>query len=306
MRRALLIAYHFPPAGGAGVQRAVKLARYLPRHGWAVDVLTGPQPREQRWTPLDPTLTEELEGVRIHRTNGVEPPRGGRRERWLGSQGAWARWWADAVVDAGAGPAADADVILATMSPFESAPAADRLSRRSGTPWVADLRDPWALDEMTAYVTALHRGLEARRMGAALTPAAAVVMNTPESARRTRERFPELAPRVVEAIPNGFDSADFDVPAPERDHDALRIVHTGYLHTELERGNGAAARLRRALEGSAGRVDRGARSHLVLLEALHEVAAMRPERPIELHLAGVLSDADRAAIAGSFAVHDHG
>lgn len=40
-KRALLIAYYFPPLGLGGVQRMCKLAKYLPECGYDVTVLTG-------------------------------------------------------------------------------------------------------------------------------------------------------------------------------------------------------------------------------------------------------------------------
>ncbi len=36
----LMIAYYFPPMGGAGVQRTLKFAKYLPEFGWSPHVLT--------------------------------------------------------------------------------------------------------------------------------------------------------------------------------------------------------------------------------------------------------------------------
>ena len=41
-RQLLCIAYHFPPVGGAGVQRTVKFIRYLPEFGWSSAVVAGP------------------------------------------------------------------------------------------------------------------------------------------------------------------------------------------------------------------------------------------------------------------------
>lgn len=40
MPTVLIIAYHFPPAGGAGVQRTLIYTRYLPHFGWKPVVLT--------------------------------------------------------------------------------------------------------------------------------------------------------------------------------------------------------------------------------------------------------------------------
>ena len=39
-KRALPVAFHFPPEGGSGMQRTLKFARYLPELGWDVEVLT--------------------------------------------------------------------------------------------------------------------------------------------------------------------------------------------------------------------------------------------------------------------------
>ena len=45
MRRVLFLAYHFPPIGGAGVQRSVKFVRYLPSFGYEPLVVTGTRGR---------------------------------------------------------------------------------------------------------------------------------------------------------------------------------------------------------------------------------------------------------------------
>jgi hypothetical protein len=309
MKTVAILAYHFPPLGGAGVQRSVKFARYLPEFGYRPLVITGPGRADGRWTPADDSLLAELAGVRVVRVPGPEPGAGGRwrgrAERWLRHASEWDRWWI-----AGAGElvrmhAAEADVVLASMSPFQSAAAAGAAvaARR---PWVADLRDPWALDEMTVYPSAAHRGRAMRQMGADLASAAAIVMNTPEAARALCAAFPHLGGRPVRAIPNGFDPADFAGPEPARTGGRFRIVHAGYLHTALGRaGRGAPRRL---LGGSVAGVDILARSHVHLMAALERIAVATPElaATIELHLAGVLSAADREAIGDAVSVCEHG
>jgi glycosyltransferase involved in cell wall biosynthesis len=179
------------------------------------------------------------------------------------------------------------------MSPFESGLAAAELGRRLGKPWVADLRDPWALDEMQVYTTRLHRSLELREMRSLLASAAAVVMNTEEAAREVRA-FPELARTPVVAIPNGFDSNDFSGPDPERTDGAFRIVHSGYLHTATGLRHRAGKVTRRIAGGDVAGVDILTRSHVFLLEAIDRLLEERPRlaTTLELHLAGALSDED--------------
>jgi glycosyltransferase involved in cell wall biosynthesis len=197
-------------------------------------------------------------------------------------------------------------VVYASMSPWDSGDAAARLAEILGVPWVADLRDPWALDEMLAYPSALHRRLERRRMGRLLSRADAVVMNTPEAAEQARRAFPALVADRVHAIPNGFDAADFAAAAPRRTDDTFRIVHTGYLHTDM-RQEERSARVRRLLGGTLGDVDVLARSHVFLLEAVRRLRRESPDdgRAVEVHLAGELSDADEREIDLDV-VHTHG
>jgi glycosyltransferase involved in cell wall biosynthesis len=173
------------------------------------------------------------------------------------------------------------------------------LSRKLGKPWVADLGDPWALDEMMAYPSALHRRLDERRMARSLGTAAAIVMSTQEAVERLRSSFPTLADRPLLAIPNGFDAADFAGPKPAYDEHVFRIVHTGYLHTELGQEFRETRTLRRLLRGSVPGLDILTRSHVLLVEAIGRLLREEPalEDVLELHLAGVLTDADRAVAA---------
>jgi len=40
MKKVLIITYYWPPAGGPGVQRVLKFAKYLPEFGWQPVILT--------------------------------------------------------------------------------------------------------------------------------------------------------------------------------------------------------------------------------------------------------------------------
>ena len=302
MRRALILAYYFPPQGGAGVQRTLKFVQYLPALGYEPVVVTGPEAAGAEWAPPDESLAAEVrEGTRVFRAAGPEPRRRrgwpARATRWLRLQTPFARWWVDGAVEAGRRAAAelDVDVIYASMSPFETAEAAARLARELGRPWVADLRDPWALDDWLVYPTRIHRRLELRRMRRALAPAAAVVMNTPEATAEVRRRFPELA-GAVHTIPNGFDAADFDGAAPARADGAFRVVHAGFVHVREGRGHRPTMLVRQLLGGAVRGLDAGTRSHVYLLQAVQRLLGRRPDLRgrIEVHLAGILSGADRA------------
>jgi glycosyltransferase involved in cell wall biosynthesis len=300
-RRVLVLAYHFPPIGGAGAQRSLKFARYLPECGYAPSVLTGPGKSTGRWTPADESLLAELPpGTEIHRVGGPEPDSSERwerrKERWLGLQSRWSRWWIEEAVATGMEVGRNVDVIVASVSPYESATVAAILARKLGKPWVAGLRDPWVLDEMMIYPTGLHRRLELRRMRTLLNTSAGIITTTAEAALILQAQFPELAGRPIFSVPNGFDRNDFADPRPDSPHDAFRIVHSGYLHTDLGLQQRHRVLTRRILGGAVPGVDILTRSHVYLLEAIDRAVAADPRlaTKIELHLAGVLSTSDRA------------
>ncbi len=57
MKRVLIIAYYWPPAGGSGVQRWVKFAKYLPSNGWQPVVCT---PLNPEYYSKDETLSRDV------------------------------------------------------------------------------------------------------------------------------------------------------------------------------------------------------------------------------------------------------
>lgn len=308
--RVLVFAYHFPPLGGAGVQRSVKLARYLPEFGVDVSVVTGPATAASQ--PTDATLAQELPAdLRVIRIGGApgDVLTATRDDgmsflrRLLRRHSPTERAWIEGCITTGLAASAEfrPDLLYASMSPFETSEAMAWLSRRLGIPWVADLRDPWALDEMFVYPSALHRRLEERRMRSVLKSASLVVMNTPEATRALLTTFPEFSRARVVTIPNGFDSSDFAESAPKRDASRFTIVHTGHLHADLGARHRSRLWLRRILGGQRVEVDIEARSHVYLLRALEKWTSEEPDlRPaVQLILAGPVSDQDREIVRRS-------
>ena len=303
MKRVLLLAYFFPPIGGAGAQRNTKVARYLPEFGYELTVITGPGGAHYEWTPADGSLTNEIApGVEVGRLPTPEPARSdglrGRAERWLNLQSPWQSWWDRYAFDLAVALGQTADIVYASLAPFGTARTAIRVARELGKPLIFDLEDPWALDEMLIYPTALHRRIARTEMRRALNAADAIVMNTPEAAARVLEAFPELRAKPVVSIVNGFDRADFATPAEARPDGVFRIVHTGSLHTDLGLRHRRLAGVRRILGGAVPDVDLLTRSPVFLLEALDRLLDSRPELTdrIELQLAGRVTAADKAAV----------
>jgi glycosyltransferase involved in cell wall biosynthesis len=300
----LVLARNFPPVGGAGVHRTLGTVRYLPGLGYEPVVVTGPGPAADRWSPRDPALLAGVPpGTAIHRLESPEPADHagwrGRADRWLQRPAPSVSWWVPGATAAGLAAGAGVDVVLASCAPYETALAAAAVARRLDVPWIADLEDPWALDEMRVQPTALHHRADLARMRRALATAAVIVTCAPETAARIRARLPEHAGHTV-AIPIGFEPEAFRAPVPSREDDVLRIVHTGSLHTELGQAHRRSAAARRRLGGTSLDVDILTRSHIFLLEAVEQALAAHPDLSgrVEVHLAGPVTEADRAVAAG--------
>jgi glycosyltransferase involved in cell wall biosynthesis len=301
-RRILFLSYFFPPAGGGSAQRNVSLVRWFSELGYEPVVITGAGGVEHYWAPVDRTLLAGLpDSVRVVRVPGPEPGASSgfrrRAERLLDLDGAWYRWWMDGALEAARREVAGCDLIYASLEPYESALVAGRVAREAGVPWVADLLDPWALDEMRLHVSGIHRRRDLRRMRRSLVGADAVIMSTREATRRARTELTEIAPAVVEPIAVGYEGPDFEgPPPPPRDDGKFRIAHSGFLHTEAGLRHARTARFRTAVGGLYTPVDLLARSHVHLLAAIDRLIAEEPELAdtIEVHLAGLPTGADRA------------
>jgi len=70
-KRVLILTYYWPPSGGAGVQRWLKFAKYLPQHGWKPVVFV---PEGANYPALDPKLESDVSpSIDIWKGPIVEP-----------------------------------------------------------------------------------------------------------------------------------------------------------------------------------------------------------------------------------------
>ncbi len=260
MKRVLFITYYFPPSGGSGVQRPLKFVKYLPAYGWRPTVLTV-DPKDAAYPSLDAGLEAEVppEAV-VRRTPAWDPYAayarllGKRKRDTVGvgfnklAAGGWkdalARWvrgnvflpdarvgWVPFGIREGRRLLAREpfDMICTSGPPHSMHLIARSLKRTTGTPWVADLADPWT---DISYYHALPRTAPARRLEAwlertTLAAADAVVSVTEGFGALLRRRAPL---RRYATIYNGFDEADLDpAPPPPPDPERFVVAHVGML-----------------------------------------------------------------------------
>jgi glycosyltransferase involved in cell wall biosynthesis len=233
-RRVLMLAYYFPPLGGAGVQRAVKFAKYLPESGWEPTVITT---RSPVYRAKDPSLAEELPAklrvVRAREPRGAMGPAvvlrrlGFTRASQVAAFPDHATAWIPHALQLTLRLIRQQrpTVLVSTSAPFSSHLVALAAHRRTGIPWVADFRDEWAANPGLRDDPALVRSM-ARRVERAITGAAAAVTIAADYFDLDN---PTGTPTVV--IPNGVDEADLaGLDLDPRRADALVMSYVGTLH----------------------------------------------------------------------------
>jgi len=240
--KCLLVSFYFPPAGGGGVQRPLKLAQYLPAMGIETHVLA---PDDPRWLHRDDALRAPSQAW-VHRARYVGVSGGKPSEVLAGTHGldrlaTHARLqlrrlvvpdenatWALTAVPAGIRIARehDIDVVVSTSPPPSTHLIAAAIARATGARWVADLRDSLvahAHRRADSTATRLKSSLHARVARLVAARADAITCVSDAISEETRSLGPRG--RVV-TIANG---CDFDDVAGLERHpsERFRITHTG-------------------------------------------------------------------------------
>lgn len=119
------------------------------------------------------------------------------------------------------------DVIYASGHPLTSLLVAASLSRWSGLPWVAELRDLWA-DNPYNKIFRLRNMLDSWLEHRTLTSARALVTVTPGFVKALTDKYPG---KPVTLALNGFDTEDYQTPSHSTfESGYVHIVYTGLLY----------------------------------------------------------------------------
>ena len=233
-RRVLVLAYFFPPLGGAGVQRTLKFVRYLEPLGWVATVVST---RSRHYPAHDPSLLDEIpESAQVLRTRAVPvanwlslvPYQLGlkRVAAFLNWPDGGIGWMPFALATAlRAARRNRPDVIYSSSTPQSGHLAALIVSRVTGVPWVADFRDEWAADAFRADQPRILARLAARLERGLVRNASRVVV----AADYFRlEGLAEDDPRRV-VIVNGVDEADLPSGVGPRS-DRFVLAHVGTVY----------------------------------------------------------------------------
>lgn len=257
MKRVLIITYYWPPSGGSGVQRWLKMSKYLPEYGWQPVIYTT---ENAEYPIIDHSLEKDVApNIEVIRRPITEPYSAYKKflginkdetvkmgfiqekekdKNWKSDLSLWVRG-NFFIPDARCGwvkPSVrflkeylnehPVDAIISTGPPHSMHLIALKLKEALGLPWIADFRDPWTeIDyyndlHLTAWADRKHHRLEQE----VLTKADKVVTVAPDGARR----LGRLGNRNVRTIYNGFDRND-DAQTPVNLSEQFTITYLGVL-----------------------------------------------------------------------------
>lgn len=254
-----MVVYYYPPIGGIGNLRTLKIAKYLPSFGWEPIVLTvsentlaviscdaseGVLPGVTVFRSRNPDLAFRLKRLMrmpleqhssqlAHGSNSTDGLKikawaADRMTEWLGIPDRMVDWF-----PSGRRQAFKLCELLKPAAVYSSSPPetthliASAVRKRFGTPWLADMRDPWTnkVHASRGHVpAALDERLERLTLGHADR-----IVGVSEG---IIERLGVTVPGACTVLQrNGFDEEDFDrVTAIEDDSSKLNILFAGKFY----------------------------------------------------------------------------
>ena len=257
MKRVLIITYYWPPSGGSGVQRWLKMSKYLPKNGWQPVIYTT---ENAEYPIVDPTLEKDVAPeAEIIRRPIFEPYTFYKRflgmkqsdtikagfasetqkKGWKERISLWIRgnlfipdarrWWVRPSVRYLMQYLKEhpVDAIISTGPPHSMHLIALELKKTLDLPWIADFRDPWTeidfYDELhlTRWADRKQQKLERE----VLTQADKIVTVSWNWAKG----LGRLGNRNVRVIQNGYDWAVKPTVSEKPTPDVFSLTHIGTI-----------------------------------------------------------------------------
>lgn len=236
-KRALLIAFHFPPqAGSSGIQRTLSFSKHLGKYGWEPMVVSA-HPRA--YTAKNQSqLSSVPAGLVVERAFALDaklhlgfknryPQLAALPDRWIS-------WWFGAIPRSLALIRQYKPQVIWSTFPIATAHLIGlTLHRLTGLPWVADFRDPMVQPSHPS--SKLQRKMYAWIEKQALLRCQTAVFTTRSAMDSCLSRYPQLPPSKCVVIENGYEEDGFrtTTPAPAGTLDPARritLVHSGVLY----------------------------------------------------------------------------
>ncbi len=247
-KKVLIITYYWPPSGGAGVQRWLKFAKYLPEFDIEPIILTVDSAYAS-YPQVDASLGKDISpDLKVFKTKSFEPlnllsglfgkknvPYGGftnvNKKSFLqtilrfvrgnffipDARIGWNKYAykkaKEIIVEH------DIDTVITTSPPHSTQLIGLKLKKNLNINWIADFRDPWT--DIYYYKDLLHssfvKGIDKRKERQVLEKADKVIANCESNKTLLANKISEKEINKFHVITNGFDEDDFktEIKNPE-------------------------------------------------------------------------------------------
>ena len=260
MKKVLIVTYYWPPAGGPGVQRVLKFAKYLPQFGWQPIILTV---KNGEYPAIDESLVKEVpQNLSIFKSKSLEPNNiykkitgirnnqnipvailAGKNLNWKKKISKWIRLnlfipdakigWKPFAVNKGKQIIGELkpDLIFSSSPPPTVHLIAKSLKQYSNIKWVADLRDPWT----DIYY---YHNLKKSKFAAQLDRyfELSVLKNADQLCTVSKDLlniFKNKKPDIdINIITNGYDPEDIPNITGSEKYGKFTIAYTGKLNNQ--------------------------------------------------------------------------
>lgn len=255
MKRVLIIVYYWPPTGGSGVQRWVKFAKHLRSFGWEPVIFTPENPFvNERDESLLKDIPADIEVIKhpvleVSKYFGAAPtaPVSGVQakpsflaniKKTIGNyvrgnffipdpRILWVRPSVNFLLKYLKQKPVDA--IVSSGPPHSLHLIAKQLKQKTGTPWVADFRDPW-LEILNFHGFSTSPAVLQKHSN--LFKSVIDTANATVTAHASVQRnFQLQTKQPVHLITNGYDIADIESAKPaEVDTTKFNLVFVGIFY----------------------------------------------------------------------------
>ncbi|MCF7859283.1 MAG: glycosyltransferase [Candidatus Cloacimonetes bacterium] len=250
MKRLLLIAYFYPPLGGPGVQRPVKLVKYLEKHGISTDVITV---KAIVFHSSDNSLLKEERADQIIRTSSLDlmfmlkkfsKPKT-NKTLYFSTPEKYKKiirnlfpiddkiGWLPYAVKAGKKliKQNNYDAVMTTMGPYTSGLAAYKLAAKYKLPLIIDYRDHWTLNPYITFITKFHKLYAAKWENRIINYASVVSVVSETMKEDLIGAFGIQLKKKTKVMYNGWDKEDFsNIVIRKNENKVIKYIGNFYSH----------------------------------------------------------------------------
>jgi len=259
MKKVLIITYYWPPSGGAGVQRWLKLSKYLDQFNILPYILTADE-KYASYISTDPSLCDDIgENVKVIKTKSFEPINlygkiaGKKNIPTAGFSNVDNDKFSQKIINAirsnlfipdprrGWNLYAykkavqiinqeKIDTIITTSPPHSTQLIGLKLKRNLNIKWIADFRDPWT--DIYYYKILNHSyissAIDRKYEEKVLTNCDKISTVSEGFKKLFQNKGLNLPDTKFSVIPNGYDPEDFKLKK-KKSRDKFIICYTGTI-----------------------------------------------------------------------------